>query len=66
MVGDSALMVCPSALDPPPRPRLRGVSHQWARFPAIRVGVRIAGAVFAARVVAMFGASALYALRSCA
>ena len=53
------------------KPRLRGVTHQWAFFSAIPLGVlvglyadtsraRVAGAVFAASVVAMFGASALY------
>ncbi len=53
------------------KPRLRGVSHQWAFFLAVPLGVvlglaaetpraRIAAAVFAASVVAMFGASALY------
>ena len=59
----------------PPRarvkPRLRGVSHQWAFYLAIPLGVvltlvaetsraRVAAAVFAASVVGMFGASALY------
>jgi hemolysin III len=53
------------------KPRLRGVTHQWAFFSAIPLGIlvglyadtsraRVAGAVFAASVVAMFGASALY------
>ncbi len=53
------------------KPRLRGVLHQWAFFLAIPLGVvlvvvtettraRIAAAVFAASVVLMFGASALY------
>ena len=53
------------------RPRLRGLWHLWAFIAAIPLGValvlsadssraRLAGAVFAASVVAMFGASALY------
>lgn len=53
------------------KPRLRGVSHQWAFYFAIPLGVvlglvaetsraRVAAAVFAASVVGMFGASALY------
>ena len=53
------------------KPRLRGVFHQWAFVLAIPLGVvlvlaaettraRIAAAVFAASVVLMFGASALY------
>jgi len=54
-----------------PKPRLRGVFHQWAFVLAIPLGVvlalategtraRAAAAVFAASVVLMFGASALY------
>ena len=53
------------------KPRLRGVFHEWAFFLAIPLGValvlvtettrgRIAAGVFAASVVLMFGASALY------
>ena len=53
------------------RPRLRGVSHQWAFVAAIPAGIalvlatdepraRTAAAIFAASVVVMFGASALY------
>ena len=53
------------------KPRLRGVSHQIAFFAAVGLGIalivtthgvrpRIAAAVFAASVAAMFGASALY------
>jgi hemolysin III len=53
------------------KPRLRGVTHELAFYVAIPLGIlvglyadtsrgRIAGAVFAASVVAMFGASALY------
>jgi hemolysin III len=53
------------------KPRLRGVLHEWAFYFAIPLGVvlglvadtaraRVAAAVFAASVVAMFGASALY------
>ena len=53
------------------KPRLRGVFHQWAFVLAIPLGVvlvlatettrgRVAAGVFAASVVLMFGASALY------
>jgi hemolysin III len=53
------------------KPRLRGVLHEWGFYAAIPLGValgleaettrsRIAAAVFAATVVTMFGASALY------
>ncbi len=53
------------------KPRLRGVFHQWAFVLAIPLGIalvleaettrgRVAAAVFAVSVVAMFGASALY------
>jgi hemolysin III len=53
------------------KPRLRGVFHQWAFVAAIPLGVvlvlvaettrgRVAAFVFAASVVLMFGASALY------
>src|SRR5207253_1085568 len=62
------------ARDPSPRlarPRLRGVFHEWCFYAAIPLGIsfgliaettrgRIAAAVFAAAVVVMFGASALY------
>ncbi len=54
-----------------PKPRLRGVSHQWAFVASLGVGAllvveaggataRVAGAVFAVTVTTMFGASALY------
>jgi hemolysin III len=63
-----------SALNSAPpgvKPRLRGVSHQYAFFVAIACGIvlgldasttreRVAAAVFAATVTTMFGASALY------
>src|SRR6266508_1060293 len=53
------------------KPRLRGVLHQWAFYFAIPLGIvlglvaetsraRVAASVFAASVVGMFGASALY------
>jgi hemolysin III len=53
------------------KPRLRGVFHQWAFILAIPLGVvlglvtettraQVAASVFAASVVLMFGASALY------
>ncbi len=53
------------------KPRLRGVSHQWAFFVALLAGVvlviaapsgraTLSAAVYAISVAAMFGASALY------
>jgi hemolysin III len=55
----------------PVKPRLRGVSHQWAFFVALVAGVvlviaapsgraTLAATIYAISVVAMFGASALY------
>lgn len=55
----------------PVKPRLRGVSHQWAFFVALVAGTVLvvaapagratfAAGVYAASVAAMFGASALY------
>jgi hemolysin III len=55
----------------PPKPRLRGVFHQWAFFAALAAGVtlvaladglreRFAAWVYAAALAAMFGASAAY------
>ncbi len=63
-----------SPLVPPPRipkPRLRGVSHQWAFFVSLVTGTALvlsaptgratfAAAVYAASVAGLFGASALY------
>ena len=54
-----------------PKPRLRGVSHQWAFFVSLVLGVALvlaapsgratlASAIYAASVAALFGASALY------
>jgi hemolysin III len=54
-----------------PKPRLRGVSHQWAFFVAVVTGAllvvfaptgqaKLAAAVYAASVAGLFGASALY------
>jgi hemolysin III len=54
-----------------PRPRLRGVSHQWAFFFALAAGValvlaapageaRVASAIYGVSVAALFGTSALY------
>jgi hemolysin III len=54
-----------------PKPRLRGVWHQWAFFVSVAIGAalvlaappgepRIAAAVYAASVAALFGTSALY------
>jgi hemolysin III len=56
---------------PPAKPRLRGVFHEWCFYAAIPLGVtlglvaettrgRVAASIFAATVVTMFGASALY------
>jgi hemolysin III len=53
------------------KPRLRGVLHEWGFYVAIPLGIalglvaettrgRVAASVFAATVVSMFGASALY------
>jgi hemolysin III len=53
------------------KPRLRGVLHEWGFYITIPLGIalglveettrgRVAAAVFAATVVSMFGASALY------
>lgn len=53
------------------KPRLRGVFHQWSFVAALPIGAmlildagstraRVAAAIFAASVAAMFGASALY------
>ena len=53
------------------KPRLRGVLHEWGFYIAIPLGIalglvadttrgRVAASVFAATVVSMFGASALY------
>ena len=53
------------------KPRLRGVSHQWAFFVALVAGAvlvvaapsgraTLAAAIYAVSVIAMFGASALY------
>jgi hemolysin III len=55
----------------PAKPRLRGVSHQWAFFIALVAGAvlvaaapagraTLAATIYALSVVAMFGASALY------
>jgi len=53
------------------KPRLRGVSHQWAFFVSIAIGAalvtvapsgqpRLAAAIYALSVTALFGTSALY------
>ena len=57
--------------EPPLKPRLRGVSHQWAFFVSLALGgalvaaapggaARAAVAVYAASLAGLFGASALY------
>jgi hemolysin III len=56
---------------PVPKPRLRGVLHEWCFYAAVPLGIvfglfaettrgQTAAAVFAATVAGMFGASALY------
>lgn len=56
---------------PLPKPRLRGVLHQWAFFASLGLGVAlviaapegpgtVAAAIYAASVAALFGVSALY------
>jgi hemolysin III len=61
----------PDATLPPLKPRLRGVSHQWAFFVSLAAGIALvivapagratlATAIYAASVVALFGVSALY------
>jgi hemolysin III len=53
------------------KPRLRGVSHQWAFFVSVAIGAalvvaappgeaRLAAAIYATSVAALFGTSALY------
>ena len=62
-------------LTAPVKPRLRGVSHQYAFFAALVLGVlvvllapggeaRFAGGVYAAAVAGLFGCSALYHRRT--
>ncbi len=54
-----------------PKPRMRGVSHQWAFFVSVALGAalvvvapsgqpRLAAAIYALTVAALFGTSALY------
>jgi hemolysin III len=61
----------PHWLDPSKKPRLRGVSHQWAFFVSIFTGAflvllaptgkaMLAAAVYSVSVMALFGTSALY------
>jgi hemolysin III len=63
--------VSTATLDPRPKPRLRGVLHQWAFAVSLVAGVslvleagsmraRLAVAVYALSVAALFGTSALY------
>jgi len=58
-------------LEPPVKPRLRGVSHKWAFFVSLVAGAALvlaaptgravlATAIYATSVAALFGASALY------
>jgi hemolysin III len=59
------------AVQPPLKPRLRGVSHQWAFFVSLVLGAvlvltapggeaMVAAAIYAASVPILFGTSALY------
>ena len=61
----------PHWLDPSAKPRLRGVSHQWAFFVSIFTGAvlillapngeaMMAAGIYAVSVMALFGTSALY------
>ena len=61
----------PHWLDPSAKPRLRGVSHQWAFFVSLFTGVvlvllapngeaLLAAAIYAVSVCALFGTSAVY------
>ena len=63
--------VAPSQPEPPVRPRLRGVVHQWSFFVALAAGVglvvlapagraTIACAIYAAALCGLLGTSALY------
>jgi hemolysin III len=58
-------------ISPDPRPRLRGVSHQWAFYFSLAAGLTmviaapegeptVAAAIYAVSVAALFGTSALY------
>ncbi|PTL56491.1 PAQR family membrane homeostasis protein TrhA [Paraconexibacter algicola] len=64
-----------SAPQDPPKPRLRGVFHQWSFFAAVVFGVLLVGAadstratvgasIYAAGVCGLFGISALYHRRT--
>jgi hemolysin III len=66
--GSTQRLIQPPSL---PKPRLRGVSHQWAFFVSLALGTALvlsappgratfAAAVYAASVAGLFGASALY------
>ena len=61
----------PHWLDPSAKPRLRGVSHQWAFFVSLATGLvlmllapdgeaRVAAGIYSLSVCALFGTSALY------
>src|SRR4051794_3830178 len=64
-------MNAPHWLDPSAKPRLRGVSHQWAFFVSLATGLvlillapnseaRVAAGIYSLSVCALFGTSALY------
>jgi hemolysin III len=65
-------MLGPMSTAPPPvKPRLRGISHQWAFFVSLLTGAALvlaapgeqataASAIYTASVAGLFGASALY------
>src|SRR3954452_14807141 len=63
--------ITPHWLDPSAKPKLRGVSHQWAFFVSIFTGAvlillapngeaMMAAGIYAVSVAALFGTSALY------
>jgi hemolysin III len=64
-------MNAPHWLDPAAKPKLRGVSHQWAFFVSLATGLvlillapnteaRVAAGIYSLSVCALFGTSALY------
>jgi hemolysin III len=70
-LGDGTSCLYPQSVDPSLKPRLRGVSHQFAFFVSLVLGAglvasasgageRAAATVFGAAVAGMFGVSALY------
>ena len=71
MVTEAAPQASPPGRPRLVKPRLRGVSHQWAFFVSCAIGAalvlaapsgtpRLAATIYAASVAALFGVSALY------